>query len=295
MNNSEDQSQQISSLKQQLKDAQAHIMKLEHLVNFGESAADIAHEINNPVNLALNSAEITERSLKYFNILVNHYQELFNEGVNIEKKKQEIIKFENEVEIELVKEEFNHAVKSIVIALSRVQEIGQNLNIFGSLNQLVPIKFNINKSLNETLLIIQKNCIDKIEIRKKLQEIPIIDSYRGKLNQVFINIIKNSIEAIMEKNELVNEFILVETFSNDSNVIVKIEDSGIGMTNDTREKLFTKFYTTKSPNKGTGLGMAVSKKIIEQHNGSIEVNSVRGEGTEFKITVPIKQQFHGKV
>ena len=108
------------------------------------------------------------------------------------------------------------------------------------------------------------------------------------MNQVFINIIKNALEAIQEKPELNNEFISIQTTLKRENIIIKIKDSGVGMTEETKEKLFKKFYTTKNPSKGTGLGMGICKRIIEDHKGTIEVESERGKGTTFTISLPIK-------
>jgi signal transduction histidine kinase len=273
-------------LRQELENTNAHVVKLEHLINFSESASDIAHEISNPVSFAMIATTIARRSLEYFNSLITHYQELGEKGINLQKKQKEIKDFEDDIEIDLVKTEFYQAINTIEIAFERIQEVAHNLSILGRENEHNPIPINVNKCIEETLIIVNKKLNNQIEIKNNLGEISDIKSYRGKLNQVFTNLIKNSIEAIQEKPELKNEFLAIQTRLLEGKIIVKIEDSGIGMTAEIKKKIFDKFYTTKSPDRGTGLGMGVCKKIIEEHNGTIEVESERGKGTTFTITLP---------
>ena len=282
------QLESISFLKEELENANAHIVKLERLINFSESSSDIAHEISNPVSFAMISTSITRRSLEYFNRLITHYQDLGKEKVDFQKKLKEIKEFEDEIEIDLVKAEFTEAIDSIDIAFKRVQEIAHNLSLLGRKNESNSTRINVNKCINDTLIMVNKQLNNQIEIKPNLGEITDIKSYKGKLNQVFTNLIKNSIEAIQEKPELKNEFLAIQTTLVEEKVIIKIKDSGVGMTAEIKEKLFDKFYTTKSPDKGTGLGMGVCKSIIEEHNGTIEVKSKRGKGTTFKITLPIE-------
>jgi len=240
-----------------------------------------AHEIKNPVHLAANYVGVLDRNLGYFNDLMTLYKELGEEGVDLQKKQEEIKKFEDTIKIELVKKELTDGVNSVEIAFNRIKNIANNFDNDTESYQLI----DINKCISDTLTIVKKDRGEHIKIKEEFNEkIPIIRSYKGKLEQVFTNIIKNAIEAIKEKKVLKNELLFVKTNFEGEKLIIKIRDTGVGMTRETKEKAFNKFYSTKT--KGKGLGLSVCKKIIEDHKGGIQIESERGKGTEFIIELP---------
>ena len=242
-----------------------------------------AHEIKNPVHFASNYVDVLDRNLGYFNDLLAHYKELGQEGVDLEKKQKEIKEFEDAIEIELVKQELTEGVNSVELAFSRIKDIANNFDLGADLY----CSIDVNKCITDTLLMIRKDLGEHIDIREELGEIPEIRSFTGKLGQVFTNIIKNAIEAIKEKKLLKNEFLFVKTSLQSEKLIIKIKDTGVGMTEQTKEKAFNKFYTTKAEGNGTGIGLSVCKKIIENHKGRIHIESERGRGTEFIIELPL--------
>ena len=239
-----------------------------------------AHEIKNPVHLAANYVGVLDRNLGYFNDLIAHYRELGQEGVDIQKKQEEIKKFEEAIKIELVKKELVDGVNSVEIAFNRIRDIANNFDLDPELCELT----DVNKCIRDTLLIFRKDRGDHIEIREELGQIPEVFSYKGKLDQVFTNLIKNAVEAIKEKPVLKDERLFIKTSLQSEKLIIRIKDTGAGMTEETKEKVFNKFYTTKAG--GTGLGLAVCKKIIEDHKGCFHIESERGKGTEFIIELP---------
>ena len=153
--------------------------------------------------------------------------------------------------------------------------------------EAIPLKLNVNHCIDETLFIIKSKLKDKIEVRTSYGKLPLIKSYKGKLNQLFINLFQNAIEAIQQQHPDKGGMIEIQTQCNNNNVIIDMKDNGIGMTAETVDKAFDKFFTTKSPDKGTGLGMSVSKDIVELHHGSIVLESEREMGSKITITLPL--------
>jgi signal transduction histidine kinase len=143
---------------------------------------------------------------------------------------------------------------------------------------------NIHGGIDSTLLLLRNMTKNDITIHKIYGDIPSIDCLPGKLNQVFMNILTNSVLAIEGKGD-----IFVETGVDGDHARISIRDNGIGMSPGVREHIFEPFYTTRPVGKGTGLGLSISYSIIEEHNGTIEVVSEVGEGSEFIITLPFKK------
>jgi len=153
------------------------------------------------------------------------------------------------------------------------------------MDQNVLKKANLNESLDSTLALLHSSYKNRIEIEKEYGDIPEIDCFPGQINQVFMNILSNAIQAI--SNEGV---IKIKTWTAGNMVKISLKDSGAGMTDAVRKKIFDPFFTTKEVGKGTGLGLSISYGIIEKHNGEIEVFSKPGHGTEFIISIPIEQK-----
>ncbi len=143
---------------------------------------------------------------------------------------------------------------------------------------------NIHEGIDSTLTLLSSEIGAGITIKKEYGDLPDIECFPGKLNQVFMNILSNAIQAIDGKGE-----ISIETALEDKNVVISVRDSGKGMPGEVRKRIFEPFFTTKKMGKGSGLGLAISYNIITQHHGKISVDSEPGEGTEFIIAIPVKQ------
>jgi two-component system, NtrC family, sensor kinase len=274
------------SLLRRLQASEDSIEKLEHLSTFSESASEISHEINNPVNFVSGSLSIIKRGVNDFIELINLYKQL--QGFEDQPLYQKIKTLEEDIDIELTKRELTDSTKVIEKGMERIHEISHNLSLLGKREAATPIKLDINQSITDTLMMAKERAGERIEIRAQLGDIPEIMSYRGKLNQVFTNIIKNALEAIQAKPEQKAEYIDVKTELLGDKVIISVRDSGNGMSEEAKEKIFDKFYTTKSAGKGTGLGMGVCLALVKKHRGSIEVESEKGNGTTIRITLPLK-------
>jgi len=271
---------QILSLKE--KNSNSDLEYVYH-----EKASEIAHEINNPINLVSNSISNLEINIQYIIKLTYLYQELKNDksGTTLE----DIIRFEEETNIKLTVKELTKSVDRIRKGISRVHEVSENLAFMGKSGGKLRLKTDINENIKSTLTLIDEVFDENIKLRTQFADLPILKTVRGKLNQVFTNLIENAIEAIQEKPLVKNNYLSITTRADNNYIVVEIEDSGIGMTPETKKRLFEKFYTTKSPEKGTGLGMSISKQIIEEHNGVLEVDSTFGQGTKLTIRLPITQ------
>ena len=179
-------------------------------------------------------------------------------------------------------EEIPELLNSIKSGANRTTEIIKSLRNFTRLDEDQLKKADINEGLDSTLVILRNQMTNRIEVVREYGDLPPINCYPGQLNQVFMNILNNAIQAIDNEGR-----ICIQTMQNDEYAIVKIKDSGKGMSKELQKRIFDPFFTTKDVGEGTGLGLSISYGIIEKHQGKIEVNSTAGEGTEFIIELPL--------
>jgi len=275
-----------NKLRHEIKLLNEKLKRSESLVQFSENASEIAHEINNPINLVFGSMTILNNNVQSIIHLIKLYRQLTYP--KNQSGYMDIQTYEDEIDIELTVKELSKCLVRIQKAVGRINEVADNLSILGKSMDTTRLKVDVNESIKNTLVMAETAFNENLQLFTEFGNIPVISSYRGKLNQVFTNLIENAIEAIQEKPELKNDFIFVKTSLNHNKVIIEIKDSGPGMSVKTKEKLYEKFYTTKSTEKGTGLGMGICKRIIEEHKGDIEVESEQGKGTTFTVSLPIK-------
>lgn len=166
----------------------------------------------------------------------------------------------------------------------RTREIVMGLKNFSRLDEDVFKQANIHEGINSTLVLLKNKFKNRISIHKDYGELPTIECLPGKINQVFMNILNNAIQAIEDSGE-----IYIRTFAENDKVKISIRDTGVGMTEGVKKHIFEPFFTTKDVGAGTGLGLSISFGIIEKHNGKIDVKSEPEKGTEFTITLPVSQ------
>jgi hypothetical protein len=273
-----------------LKNAQAKLVDSEKMSSLGQLTAGIAHEINNPVNFITSNIKPLDRDIKDMLQIIGKYSEI-KDAEGLEDKLKDIEAFKQEVDFDFLIEEVELLVKTIDDGAQRTSEIVKGLRNFSRVDEQDLKRGDIHTGLDSTLMLL-RNKLDNINVTKNYGELPEIDCYMGKLNQVFMNIIGNGIHA-MKANRKVHpkgELVLTTTEVGD-NIQISIKDNGTGMDEETKNKIFEPFFTTKAVGQGTGLGLSIVFSIIyESHNGKIEVNSVKGEGSEFVITLPKVQQ-----
>lgn len=257
----------------ELKSTQIQLIQSEKLASLGQLTAGIAHEINNPINFVTSSVGSLKRDFDDVLLVLNTYKS--------DPEKVEALK--KEIDFEFTIEEIQQLILGINEGADRTSEIVKGLRNFSRVDEGEFKIVDIHEGLNSTILLLHPKFGDKIKIEKNYGSLPMINCFPGQINQVFMNIMSNAADAI--ENE--HGKIIITTSVNINNVVISIKDNGKGMSDETKQKIFDPFFTTKDVGKGTGLGMSIAYGIIEKHNGSIDINSTIGIGTEFIITLPI--------
>lgn len=242
-----------------LQNAQSQLVHSEKMAALGQLTAGIAHEINNPVNFVKNGIE----ALKY-------------------EVEDALKSSDTEATTEV-----GELIQSIQNGARRTSEIVASLRTFSRVDEDSVKAFDIQENMKSTLLLLRSKMNGEIEIEEKYCELNEIEAYAGKLNQVFMNVLDNAVQAILGAKK--SGRISIRTESENGRVKISIKDNGAGIDEKFQDKIFDPFFTTKEVGKGTGLGLSISHAIVEQHKGDIKVKSVAGEGTEFLIDLPISQ------
>ncbi len=270
----------LNNAIKELKDTQTHLVQSEKMSTVGELTAGIAHEIKNPLNFIMMGMDGITNGVDAYEKIITAYEKM-----HTKLTEQDIIYIQNlkeNLDYHYYRYECESLTKSVQEGVENIHEITKSLNTFSYFAGKEMVLSNINDSLKSTLVILRNQYKYSIEIIKDFGDIPDIKCYPGKLNQVFVNIISNAIQAIEDKGT-----IHIKTYTEDNYLKIQIKDSGKGMSKEVLDNIFTPFYTTKEIGKGTGLGLSISKNIIDEHKGTIDVSSEIGEGTEFIINLPI--------
>ncbi|MGI4749442.1 MAG: sensor histidine kinase [Janthinobacterium lividum] len=267
-----------------LKEAQMQLVEAEKMASLGQLTAGIAHEINNPINFVTSNVAPLRRDVDILVDAITNIESVGLSDATIEEKQQQIDDYKEEIDLDYLKMEIGHLLNGIHEGATRTADIVKGLKIFSRLDEDDLKKADINEGLNSTLIIANNLIGNKIQVIKSLGNIPTIECYPGKLNQVFLNIISNAVFAIQEKfNNQPGGILKITTTNDDQHLTITIEDNGTGMSEATKKKIFEPFFTTKNVGVGTGLGMSIVYNTIKKHNAEIYLNSTEGVGTEFII------------
>ncbi|MDB9312616.1 ATP-binding protein [Spirulina sp. CS-785/01] len=279
----------LQEKERKLIQTQLQLIQTEKMSSLGYLISGIAHEINNPVNFILGNIQHTR----------DYIQDLVKLGKICEshqsKLPSEVEYFLAEIDFDFIVKDSSKILESMEVGASRINDIVLSLNNFSRLDQSDLKLVDVHEGIESTLNIIQKQLKGKsynIEIIKQYGNLPQIECYPRQLNQVFMNILRNSIDALkcQKNNEpriTIKTEIIPQEASPNPDILIKICDNGMGMDEETQKHIFDPFFTTKPVGKGTGLGLSISHQIIvKQHGGQICCNSVPQEGTEFIIKIP---------
>ncbi|RKR83650.1 hypothetical protein BDD43_3862 [Mucilaginibacter gracilis] len=275
----------LQGLITNLKAAQSQLVETEKMASLGQLTAGIAHEINNPINFV-------RSNIKPLKLDFNDLFELLEKYEAVEQQEgwaallKEPIEFKQKIDIGFIKKEVTDLLDGIEEGASRTAEIVQSLRAFSRTDEVELKPADINKSILNSLVLLRNTIPYYIQITPVFDKIEPINCYPGKLNQVFMNIIHNSIQAIIEKKKHNKENILIQTKDYTDNITIEITDTGVGMTDEVKQKMFDPFFTTKEVGEGTGLGLSIVFGIIEKHKGAIDVKSKSGKGTTITIMLP---------
>ncbi|MCH6575113.1 MAG: hypothetical protein IH795_07905 [Bacteroidetes bacterium] len=258
---------ELEKSHEDLKDTQSQLVQSEKMASLGSLVAGVAHEINNPIGAVVGMHDTSIRAFDKLKNIVSKF---------LSKDQQ------NDPEIHKTIKVIDDANEVINLGTSRISEIVKRLKSFARLDEAELQRANINECIEETVKLFQHQLKEKVELVKELGDIPQVLCYPAKLNQVFLNLLINSNQAIDGKGE-----ISIDTFTEDDNICITIIDNGEGIPENSLDKIFDPGFTTKGVGVGTGLGLSISYRIIQEHKGDISVESKEGEGSTFKITIPI--------
>jgi predicted ATPase/signal transduction histidine kinase len=275
------QKEELRTTLDHLKKSQFQLIQAEKMASLGQLVAGIAHEINNPVNFINAGVDSLNINLAEIRQVMDIYHEITSK--NVDSKLKEIENFKEKVGYTETLAEIEKLISSIKNGTKRTSEIVKGLRTFSRMDEDIIRIADVHEGLDSTIVLLQNRFKNRIEIIKNYMEIPQIECYPGQLNQVFMNILSNAIDSIDG-----NGSIIIETSREEGMIRISIKDTGRGIPENVKEKIYEPFYTTKEVGKGTGLGLSISHGIIEKHNGRITFTSEVGKGSEFIITLPVK-------
>ena len=277
---------------QELKLTQSQLIQTEKMSSLGQMVAGVAHEINNPVSFIYGNLTPASEYVQDLLNIIKLYQQHYPTPVN------EIKSAIDKVELEFLVEDLQKLMDSMKIGAERIRDIVLSLRNFSRLDESEMKPVDIHSGIDSTLMLLQPRLRKEagrlgIEIIKEYAQLPQITCYASQLNQVFMNVLTNAIDALEpardhgNKSEI-NPAITIRTAVRDSNLIIKIADNGPGMSEEVLHKIFDPFFTTKPVGSGTGLGLSISHSIVvKSHGGNLSCTSAPLEGCEFMIEIPI--------
>jgi two-component system NtrC family sensor kinase len=277
----------LNTTLQDLKDTQIQLVEAEKMASLGQLTAGIAHEINNPINFVKSNIKPLQLDIKDLIEIIDAYDTLHTTaGTEIPAKLEQINKLKKQIDIGYVRNEIDNLVKGIQDGAERTAEIVMGLRNFSRLDESEVKTVDVHEGINSTLILLKNTLPENIVIKKDFKSNGLIECFPGKLNQVFMNILSNGIQAIKEKEvQEPEESVTISTMDVDDKIVISLKDTGVGMTDEVRQKIFDPFFTTKDVGEGTGLGLSIVYKIIQKHAGKIEVVSAKGKGAEFIISL----------
>ena len=294
----EERTAELSQALDHLKKAQVQIVQSEKMACLGQLVAGVAHEINNPVSCISNNIPIAKEYIADLLGMIRLCQHSVTSTSEFEDKSFEI-------ELDFIVEDLPKIIDSMAVGTERLYNLSMSLRNFSRLDTSALTPVNIHDGLDSTLLILghrlkAKGTFPEIAVIKEYGELPLVECYPGSLNQVFMNILANGIDALEEytiscplcgekKQSHSPQIRICTEMLEGDRVVIRIADNGVGITEEVMQHLFTPMFTTKSVGKGTGLGLSISREIVEEkHGGKLTCSSLPEGGVEFVIELPIQ-------
>ncbi|MDF5706185.1 MAG: response regulator [Nostoc sp. S4] len=278
------QAQELEDTVRKLQTTQVQLIQTEKMSSLGRMVAGLAHEINNPINFIHGNFNHLHQHIHSLLSLIQFYQKEYPEAQKI------ILEPIGEIDLDFIIDDFQKILVSMRLGTDRIKEIVLSLKNFSRLDESDKKSVNIHEGIESTLFLLNHRLKQKIEVIKEYANLPLVECYPAQLNQVFINVINNAIDSLLENSNYQHQkqIVIITELTDLETIKVKIIDNGSGIAPEIKSKIFDPFFTTKPVNKGTGLSLAISYQIVEKHRGKIYVNSQLGNGAEFIIEIPVK-------
>ncbi|MBE9225670.1 response regulator [Phormidium sp. LEGE 05292] len=292
----ETQAKNLAQALHTLEKTQLQLIQSEKMSTLGHLITGIAYEINNPLGwISGNLSSLEETVTNLLNVVELHHQKCPNTCADIKSKIDDI-------DLEYLGDDLPKMIASTKEGVDRLHQLSHSLHTFAINNTGTKIPLNIHECIDSTLLIVKhrlkaNNNHPVIEVVKDYGNIPLVESVPGQLNQVLMNLLNNAIDAVKQSNQgrsfadiqaNPNRITIQTAWKDETHIVIRIKDNGVGMSEAIKQQAFEPFFTTKPNAQASGLGLAIARQIIvEKHGGSIEVTSSPGEGSEFAIVLPI--------
>ncbi|WP_375491917.1 sensor histidine kinase [uncultured Nostoc sp.] len=284
---------ELSQALHHLQQAQIQLVQQEKLSALGNLMAGVAHEINNPIGFIAGNLNEAQQRVQELMEHLNLYRDRAPEG--------DIANHAEEIDLDYLLKDLPKMIDSMKMGCDRLKNISTSLRTFSRADKDYKVPFNIHQGIDSTILILKHRLKANeqrpaIEVITEYGDLPQVECFPGQLNQVFMNILANAIDALEESNDGQNfeginhnpNKIIIKTSVEDQQVKISIADNAKGMSEEVKQKIFDHLFTTKAVGKGTGLGLAIARQIVEEtHGGKLSFNSVLGQGTEFIIEIPV--------
>lgn len=297
----EERTQDLTEALQELRQTQSQLIQSEKMSSLGQLVAGIAHEVNNPINFIYGNLKHADEYSQNLLELIQLYRQQYPHPTSVVQTYIEAI------DLDFIREDLPKLLASMQMGTERIRQIVLSLRNFSRLDEAEMKPVDIHEGIENTLLILNNRLRQGIRLIKEYGDIPLVECYPAQLNQVFMNLIANAIDALEKyrmpdarcqtdnapsstfNSQILNPVIAIRTEQVDQDhVSIQVCDNGSGIPPDIQAKLFDPFFTTKPVGKGTGLGLSICYQIIEKHQGKISVISEAGQGTKFTILLPLK-------
>ncbi|MGD1903699.1 MAG: sensor histidine kinase [Geitlerinemataceae cyanobacterium] len=279
---------QVELDREEIRDAQTQLVQIEKMSGLGQMVAGVAHEINNPVNFIYGNLAHLDTCVRDILGIIEEYQDAYPEPV------ETVADLLEEVEFGYLQEDIPKQIESMRMGADRIRQIVLSLRVFSRLDESSRKRADLHAGLDSTLALLDHRLKSRVRLVKQYGDLPEIDCYPAQLNQLWMNLLANAIDALdlvfeRFRHTLSEPTITVRTAASGRQATIEIRDNGIGIPEDAIDRVFDPFFTTKPIGQGTGLGLSVCFAIVERHGGQIRVRSQLDTGTKITVTLPLRR------
>lgn len=273
----------LKELNTKLSDAQNKLMQSEKLASIGQLAAGVAHEINNPIGFIFSNFGTLEQYLQDLFEMLDAYEES-EPGLQDPTSRQRLQNLRKDLDIDYLKDDIPNLMRESRDGIQRVRKIVQDLKDFSRVDARQEWEsVNLHHGIDSTLNIVNNEIKYKADVIKEYGDLPEVQCLPSEMNQVFMNLLVNAAHAITAERGTIT----IRTGTEGTNAWIEVADNGQGIAPENLQRIFDPFFTTKPVGKGTGLGLSLSYGIVQKHQGRMEVRSEVGQGTTFRVTLPL--------